>query len=423
MEQFWLKVGSVFYNFFSQLLPAIFRFAALWNPKAQKWVEGRKNIFQDLERKRGEFPGKLVWFHCASLGEFEQARPVIEDFRKAKPDWVVLLSFFSPSGYEVRKKYNEADIITYLPADTAENANQWLNILKPNLVMFVKYEFWPHYLNQVRERDIPAICFSAIFRPKQFFFKPYGALGRKTLASFQHIFTQDHASATLLQNAGINNVSVAGDTRFDRVWDISQKPMKLPIIEIFKGHKELLVAGSAWPEDINLIFQALGKDPTAWPFKIAVAPHEINEEHLNQLLAYKTFQPVLYTKATTEELQNANLLIIDTIGILSSVYAKADYAYVGGALGPGLHNVLEPAVFGLPVSFGNKNFQKFREARELLASGGAFATDEPMELKDYFLKIISPKNKKAAGEASREYCLANQGAKIKVLALALKWSN
>jgi len=336
-------------------------------------------------------PKSVAWFHCASLGEFEQGRPVIEKFRETFPACKILLTFFSPSGYEVRKDYVGADFICYLPADTPSNAKEFIEKINPSIAFFVKYEFWHNYLGILHEKQIPVISFSAIFRPNQIFFKWYGGFYRNILTNFNHIFVQNQSSSALLQNINIQHVTIGGDTRFDRVKQIEDARKTLPIIEQFKDEKPLLIIGSCWQEDFAVIVPFLNnftKD-----LKVIIAPHEIHGSEIESWRKALIGSSIRYseidmnTSFTNPQLLNSNTLFIDNIGMLSSLYQYADFAWIGGSYGKGLHNILEAATFGLPIFFGNKNYQKFQEAVDLEKLKGAKAMKDSVEFSVEFQEL------------------------------------
>ena len=328
---------------------------------------------------------KYIWFHAASLGEFEQGRPLIEKIKKEYPNYKILLTFFSPSGYEVRKNYEQADIVTYLPIDTVANAQRFLRIVRPVMAFFIKYEFWYNYLHILRHRNIPVYSVSSIFRPNQIFFRPYGRQYAAVLKCFSHFFVQNDLSKSLLAKIGINNVTVVGDTRFDRVLQIKDNSKKLPLVDKFIGNQDVklangvtnslhrvFVAGSSWLPDEE-IFIKYFNEHNDW--KLIIAPHIIADTHLRQILQLlKGKKVVLYTEATETNVADADVLVINCFGLLSSIYHYGDVAYVGGGFGAGIHNVLEAAVWGIPVVFGPNN-KRFAEAQGLLASGGGFEID------------------------------------------------
>jgi len=370
--------------------------------------KGQHQAFALLKEKI-EPDTRYVWFHAASLGEFEQGRPVIEQLKREKPETKILLTFFSPSGYEIRKNYAGADIVSYLPLDVPGNAWYFVNLVKPSKAIFIKYEFWPNYLLALQAENIPVVSISAIFRPEQVFFKDYGKWYKKLLLTFQHIFVQDKFSKELLQAHGINNVTVAGDTRFDRVYDLYQQAKQLPLIEEFvKGAEKVIVAGSTWPKDEELLVQYLRLHPDV---KLIMAPHEVHNSHIAEISKLLDGKFVRYSDATAENVKSTNCLVVDIIGILSSIYRYANVTYIGGGFGVGIHNTLEAAVYGLPVVFGT-NYQKFREARELIAVGGAFSISNYVTLEAQF-DLLQKDN--SAGKIAGEYVKSNTGATEMIL--------
>ncbi|WP_317132976.1 3-deoxy-D-manno-octulosonic acid transferase [Mucilaginibacter rubeus] len=381
------------YNIGIKLYSLFIRFAALFNNKAKLWVSGRKNpVFVRIESS--------IWFHFASLGEFEQGRPILEAMRNLHPDKKVVVTFFSPSGYEIRKNTPLANYVYYLPLDTPRNAKRFIDAINPETIIFTKYEYWFHFFNEARKRDIPLYIVSGIFRPGQVYFKWYGGFNRRILGLVSYFFLQDDASEQLLQGIGITNTSVSGDTRFDRVWANAQNPKVLPLIEEFKNGYKLFIAGSTWPQDEALLAKLASQYPD---WKFIFAPHEIPEEKINNLIDLLpegkaiTFSQLkteaeglqsgdfIYQALTSNNLQS---LVIDNIGMLSSLYAYADIAYIGGGFGVGIHNTLEAAAFGLPVIFG-PNYQKFNEARELIAIKAGFSISNETELKEIVDRLIS----------------------------------
>lgn len=400
------------YNIFLLLFRAGVRVAALFTPKARLWVNGRKNIYSRLERdfRAGS---KNIWFHCASLGEFEQGRPVLEKIKSVYPAYRIIVTFFSPSGFEVRKKYEKADHIFYLPLDSPRNAKRFLDIVNPSLVVFVKYEFWHYYFKNIRERKIPFLLVSAVFRNNQIFFKWYGSLYRKMLDSFTHLFVQDTHSKSLLKTLGIEkNVTVAGDTRFDRVAEIAGKFETLPLIEKFCHGKNVMVAGSTWPGDEKILSEFFGviQDPL---LKLIIAPHELGSDHLEQLTTMFP-RAIFYSDPASHDplvLADYPVLIIDSIGLLSRLYRYAHTAYIGGGFTrDGIHNILEAAVYGKPVVFGPV-YKKYREAIELIEAGGATSVASASDLRSVvnsFLENASIYSIQC--EASRKYVQQNEGA-------------
>ena len=383
------------------------RLAAPFNAKAKKWVEGRKNWQQNLQ-KQVDDSAQYAWFHCASLGEFEQGRPVIEAFRLQFPSWKILLTFYSPSGFEVRKNYQGADIVCYLPPDSEKNAQAFLKIVDPKLAVFVKYEFWFHYLNQLHRQKIPTCLISAIFREEQHFFKWYGDFSRKMLGLFNHLFVQDNSSEKLLKQHGIEAVTVCGDTRFDRVAQVARMAEPVPEVAQFCKGSKVLVVGSSWPKDEAILSEVW---KSAGFSKMIIAPHEVHEKHIEEILnRFENEKVVRFSGGFHEEWSSANILVVDTIGLLGRIYRYGGVAYIGGGFGSGIHNILEAATFGLPVVFG-PNYQRFREAVELIEIGGARSVDSSTALKEAF-EILQPTT---AGKTAAAYVQTNTGATEKIL--------
>ncbi len=355
----------------------------------------------------------IVWVHCASLGEFEQARTFIEKFKTEFPNYKILLTFFSPSGFEVRKNYDKADYIFYLPWDTRENAERFVHIVNPKIALFIKYEFWRNYIQALDSQNIPILSVSSIFRKDQIFFKSYGFIFRSTLKRIDHFFVQNDLSKKLLQTIGINNVTISGDTRFDRVNQIVSQSHDIPIVEQFKGSDNVFVVGSCWPEDLALlaphINNSIGK------LKFIIAPHEIKESFIEEIKNATKAKSILYSEANDKS-GEYDILIIDNIGMLSSLYRYGEYAYIGGGLGKGLHNTLEAACYGIPIFFGDKNYTKFQEAKDLIMRGGAFEVGDYAALKNKFESMINrPENYLLACEVTKAYVEENLGATDKVI--------
>mgnify|MGYP000959018595 CR=1 FL=1 len=399
--RFLYNIGIGFYQI-------VIFFASFFNEKAKKLRIGQSEALKILKNKI-EPDTCYVWFHAASLGEFEQGRPVIEELKKMNPGIKILLTFFSPSGYEIRKNYAGADIVSYLPFDNAVSAKKFVQLVKPSKAIFIKYEFWPNYFIALKAAGVPAYSISAIFRPEQVFFKWYGQWYKKLLQNIQHIFVQDNASMMLLKKHGIERVTVAGDTRFDRVADLAAQAKKIPLVEAFvNGSKKVIVAGSSWPKDEELLVRYLKAHPDV---KMILVPHEIHETHISGISKLIDGNFVRYTEATTENILNYNCLVVDTIGLLSSIYQYAHLAYIGGGFGVGIHNTLEAAVWNIPVVFG-PNYQKFREARELIATGAAGSIMNYEQLEAEFEKML---NNTKAGNLAGEYVKNNTGATLLIL--------
>lgn len=375
---------------------------SFFNEKARKLRLGQHAAFKLLE-KEIEQNTHYIWFHAASLGEFEQGRPVMELLKCELPETKILLTFFSPSGYEIRKNYVGADIVLYLPLDTPSNAKRFVNLVKPSKAVFIKYEFWPNYILALQSAKIPVYSISSIFRPNQLFFKWYGGWYKNLLSTFNHIFVQDNVSFDLLKKNGISNASVCGDTRFDRVYDLYSQSKQLPLIEAFCDGKKVLVAGSTWGKDEALLAQYIKLHPD---IKLILVPHEIHSAHITSISKLLDGQFVRYSDASSDNLKTASCLVVDVIGILSSIYRYANVAYIGGGFGVGIHNTLEAAVYGVPVVFG-PNYLKFREARELIAVGGAFSISNYFILEAQIDRLFKDTE---AGKIAGNYVKQNTGA-------------
>ena len=400
------------YTFIIYIYILLVRLAALFGyRKAKQMLEGHKETFRLLKEKVK--PGtKYVWFHASSLGEFEQGRPMIEKLRAEYPEYRVILTFFSPSGYNTAKNYQQADVVCYLPFDTKRNVRKFFAIFRPEIAFFIKYEFWLNFLLGLKKLSVPVYSVSSIFRKEQAFFKPWGGRYRLALHCFDRIFVQNEKSKELLKTIKVENVSVVGDTRFDRVAKILKQARQLPLVEAFvEGDRKVFVVGSSWGND-EAIYMPYFNEHKDW--KLIIASHEVNEERIKAITTQYKGVCVRYTKATMEEVKAADCLIVDCFGLLSSIYRYGDIAYVGGGFGVGIHNVLEAAVYGLPVFFGPNN-AKFQEAQCLKACGGGieiastFAFGEKM---DFFTS--NPEAEKAAGEAAGKYVSGNAGASQKI---------
>jgi len=404
----------VFYVFGIKCFYLLMLVASLFNPKAKLWIDGRKNLLNKLKNDISS-KDKVAWFHCASLGEFEQGRPVIEAFRKQYKDYKIALTFFSPSGYEIRKNYDQVDYVYYLPLDTPKNAKQFLDIINPTIVFFVKYEFWQCYINEVGRRNTPLYLVSGIFRKDQRFFKWYGGRARKILRNFTYFFVQNKESHNLLKSIKLENSKVSGDTRFDRVNDIAQNAKELPLIEKFIDGKIILLGGSTWRPDEEIIINYFNENVN--DFKLIIAPHEIYSENINRIL--KTFKRDLkvlkYSDANENNVSGMDVLIIDNIGLLSSLYKYANIAYIGGGFGKGIHNTLEAATFGIPVIFG-PNYENFQEAVDLIKLEGAYSISNYDELNKLLASLLENKiSISAAGDISAKYVSNKKGATSKIL--------
>lgn len=406
--------------------------AAPFLEKASLFKEGRKNWKTELQTKFEKIKQPVAWFHCASLGEFEQGRPLIEAFKEHYPNYKILLTFFSPSGYEIRKNYDKADVIMYLPLDTQKNAEFFIETTKPKVVFFIKYEFWHHFIEGTYKRKIPLFSVSTIFREDQHFFKGKNKnnFSVKMLERFTYFFVQNQRSKDLLNSINIEKVSITGDTRFDRVATIVSQRKELPIVEKFVGQNKLLVVGSSWQEDIEVLAPAfknlrenVDKIEEQNKIKITIASHNITASDLQKVekafdyLKIERYSKVnLNDKQSIERLQQADLLIIDNIGLLSSIYSYGDVAYIGGAFGKGLHNILEAATFGMPIIFGNRNYQKFQEAIDLLERKGAFSVSNEKELEKLLKNLFKDEYfREQINEITREYVIENTGATKQIM--------
>ncbi|MBY0244016.1 MAG: 3-deoxy-D-manno-octulosonic acid transferase [Sphingobacteriaceae bacterium] len=381
-----------------QLIVYLFSF---FNQKAKFFIDGRKNIFIHIAEKINPNE-KHIWFHFASLGEFEQGRPVLEKIKEKHPSKKFIITFFSPSGYEIRKNYSLAEGIFYLPLDTSKNAEKFIQAINPEIVIFTKYEFWHHYFKVLNTKNIPLYIISAIFRPNQIFFKKHGNFQRNILKNVTHFFVQNTESLELLQKINFKNCSLSGDTRFDRVAENAEKPKIFPLINSFCKNSPTLIAGSTWLEDEQILTTLRAENPN---WKFIIAPHEINESHLQKI---ENLFPnsIRYSLLTGENIDFPQTLIIDNIGILSSVYQYGKIAYIGGGFGAGIHNTLEAAAFGLPIIFGPK-YTKFQEAKDLIQIGGAKSINTSLQLIEAFNAF--KKNEKS-GEIAKKYVFNNKGA-------------
>ncbi len=397
---------SIFYNAGIRGYQLAVRLAAPFNEKAALWVKGRKNIRKQIAQiqRKGE---RLVWFHAASLGEFEQGRPVMEALKAAEPSTRILLTFFSPSGYEIRKNYAGADYILYLPSDTPGNARFFVEQLKPDAAVFIKYEFWYNYLHELYKNHIPVYLISAIFRPGQPFFKSWGTLHRRMLGFFNRLFVQDEESVQLLDSIGIRNAQRTGDTRFDRVKQIAGAAKEIEKVKLFCNGLPAVVCGSTWPPDEDILLDYINNDNSA--YKWIITPHEIGESHIKAILEKCKKKVVRYTDKNAS-LADYEVLIVDYIGLLSSIYRYGQISYIGGGFGVGIHNTLEAAVYGIPVIFGPK-YQKFKEAVSLIREGGAFSISNGEQLREVLNSLIqTPAIAETAGQKALNYVDSQLGA-------------
>jgi len=387
--------------------------ASLFNEKAREFIRGRKGLFSHLEENTAGWD-QTVWFHCASLGEFEQGRPLIEEMKARDPGLKILLTFFSPSGYRIRKDYSHADYVTYLPVDTPSNARRLVELLQPEKVFFIKYEYWYFLLRELHGQDIPVFLVSAIFRKEQVFFRWYGGWFRKMLHDYRQIFVQDDASRQLLLQYGITHVAVSGDTRFDRVRKISRNATTLPLIEKFRGDELLVIGGSTWPGDEELLIRYYKE--SGHSFKMILAPHEVYEQNIQRLsAAFDTREVVIWSGAHVENIPQARVLIIDVVGLLSALYGYGNLAFIGGGFGKGIHNILEAATHGLPVIFG-PNHQKFKEALDLKSREAAFSVSNFSEFRELMDSLFADRRQiRTSGKTARFYVEENAGATTRIL--------
>lgn len=382
------------------------RLASLTNRKARLMIKGHRKTWRTL-RDHAKERQHYVWFHAASLGEFEQGRPLMERLRREHPEKRILLTFFSPSGYEVRKDYAGADLVCYLPFDTPLNARRFVRLVQPEKAFFIKYEFWHHYIDELHRAGVPVYSVSSIFRNDQIFFRPYGRGYAHVLHHFNHFFVQNEASRRLLNSLGVTQVSVTGDTRFDRVIDIRNQAKSLPLAATLTGDSRTIVAGSTWPPDEEILIPYFNRHPE---LKLIIAPHEVNEERLRSIEQRLKRPALRYSQATPESSAQADCLIIDGYGLLSSLYRYATLAYVGGGFGVGIHNVPEAAVYGVPVFFGPNN-QRFREARDLINEGGSFEVTSADDFQAQADRLLADERALAkSGQAAGDYIRRNSGA-------------
>jgi 3-deoxy-D-manno-octulosonic-acid transferase len=403
MLQFLYQLSLFFYRIGAGVISLI-------NPKAKLFIKGRRNILKRITTSLNDNTSPIAWFHCASLGEFEQGRPIIERFKSDFPTYKVFLTFFSPSGYEVRKNYEHADYIFYLPWDSKKNARKLIQIVKPSVAIFVKYEFWNFYLSELKKQSIPLLSVSSIFRPNQIYFKPFGRFNLSILKKVTHFFVQNRSSKLLLEKHGVNNVSIAGDTRFDRVSEIVKFKKELPLVAKFKDQKKIMVIGSCWPEDLEVILPFIN----GYDMRFIVAPHEIGNSCIKRIQKESMKETILYSNLDAIK-GTEDVLLVDNVGLLSSLYAYGEYAYIGGAFGAGLHNILEAATYGIPIFFGNKNFQKFNEATDLIDLGGAVAITSYTDLMSQFNVFKEDTALQIAGQVNKDYVKDNTGATDKII--------
>ena len=401
------------YNLLLLFASQIVKLLALFSPKIKLFVDGRKIVFETLESKISA-SDKTIWFHAASLGEFEQGLPVMEKIKKEFPNHKIVVTFFSPSGYEVRKNNSIADACVYLPLDTKSNAQKFLKLVHPDLVFFIKYEYWPNYLNELNKLNINTYLISGIFRENQAFFKWYGGFYRNTLKTFDYFFVQNENSKKLLQSHGFNNVKISGDTRFDRVVSILERDNSLDFMDHFKNNTITIVIGSSWPKDESLLVNFINQ--TNEKIKFIIAPHNIKGNQIQELQNSITKKTVLFSEKENTDLSNYDLLIVDTIGILTKIYSYADIAYVGGGFGnPGVHNILEPATFGIPIVVG-PNYNHFAEATALVHQEGCISINTQTELNETLNNLISNEDiRHEKGHICETFVQMNKGATSRIL--------
>ena len=393
---------NIIYNLFISLYGTALTIASSFNPKAKSWKNGRKGWKNKMKQAISP-EDKIIWMHCSSLGEFEQGRPVMEKIKSEFPDHKFAVSFFSPSGYEIRKNYEGADYIFYLPLDTPKNAKRLVKLLHPECLILVKYEYWYNLLNRLFKKEIPVIVISAVIKEDNLFFRPIGSWFRKRIATINHFFVQDDDSKNLLESIGIEQATVSGDTRFDRVKEILASEPQLKFVEKFKGNSKLIVAGSTWPDDDEILVSFINeKLPDDW--KVIFAPHNIHEKEIKSLVEKIQKKTAIYTQSDENQIENAQILIVNTIGVLTQIYAYSDISYVGGGFTKtGVHNTLEPAVFGVPVIFG-PNYENYFEAIDLLETEGAVRFIDQYDFDTKMSELIENKTeRKRRGKAASNY--------------------
>ncbi len=405
----------IFYILGMHILYVLIAVASIFNSKARFWIKGRKGLLKKIDKKINKNEN-IAWFHCASLGEFEQGRPVIEKFKEKYPEYKILLTFYSPSGFEIRKNYEKADYIYYLPIDTPRNAKVFVKTVNPKIVFFIKYEFWYYFLKEINKNQIPLYLVSGIFRKDQYFFKSYTRRPKKMLRFFTHFFVQNNLSKELMNSIGFNNVTISGDTRFDRVNEISKQTKSLELIEKFRSGALTLIAGSTWKPDEEILIKYLNE--TSFKVKFIIAPHEIHSENMRRIEnSFKDeFNVLRYSAANENNIEQANILIIDSIGLLSSLYKYGDLAFIGGGFGKGIHNTLEAATFGLPILFG-PNYLKFQEAIDLIEIKAAFSINSYNSLYEKLNNLLANSKLNEIGKKASEYVKDKCGATDKILSV------
>ncbi len=405
---------NLLYNIAIQLTSVVLKLLSFFNTKLKLGVNGRATTFTKLNQLLHK-KSKTLWFHCASLGEYEQGLPIFTELRKDYPNHIIILSFFSPSGYEIRKNAPFADLVVYLPLDTKQNTKRFISLVNPELTVFVKYEIWPNYLNELKNKNLRAILISAVFRKDQSFFKWYGSQTREALFAFEHIFTQNETSKKLLESINYKNVTISGDTRFDRVSNQLNIDNNLEFIKAFKNNKLCIVIGSSWPEDESLIIKFIN-NYSGTPVKFIIAPHNIKPKQIENIQSGLIKPTILFSKKEKQDLKQYDVFVLDTIGLLSKTYSYADIAYIGGAMGnTGLHNILEPAVFGIPIIIG-KNYQKFPEAFDMIKNKGVKSISNFEELSIVLNSLISDTDLRlTTGKQNEDFIKKNKGAVIQIM--------
>ncbi len=401
------------YNFSIYSSAVIIWLSTFFSKKLKLFFKGRKDVFKILATSI-KAEDKIIWFHCASLGEFEQGVPLMETFKEKYPNFKLVVTFFSPSGYEIKKNSPIADVIVYLPLDTPKNAKKFIQLTHPSLAIFIKYEFWPNYLFQLKKKSIKTVLVSGLFRDNQLFFKPYGGFMRKALDSFTHFFVQDVTSEELLKQIDFNNVTISGDTRFDRVANQLQQNNSLDFVDEFKQNSLCIVCGSTWTEDEKVLIDYINS--ASDNVKFILAPHKIEASKIASFRKNIQKEVVLFSEKENKELSKFSVLIVDTIGLLTKIYSYADIAYVGGAMGKtGLHNILEPITFGVPIVIG-KNFEKFPEAKTLLKLNGLFTVSNTTECSQILSRLADNEEfRNHTGMIAEQYAISNIGATQKVV--------
>ena len=398
---------NTLYNFGIKAYRAAVRLASVKNRKARLMLQGQARTF-DVLRERLSPAGGCIWIHASSLGEFEQGRPLIEMIRQRQPDARILLTFFSPSGYEVRKGYDQVDAVCYLPFDLTGNVRRFLDLVKPSMAIFVKYEFWGNYLNELKHRGVPTYIISSIFRPGQLFFRPWGGMFRKMLHCFDLLFVQNEQSRELLASIGVDHVLVAGDTRFDRVAHVRERARQFPTIDRFVENAPFtLVVGSSWEPDEDIVLPYFNAHPG---MKLIIAPHEFDRDRLLAIMSRIERRTALFSQARADQMADTHCLVIDSFGLLSSLYRYGQAAYVGGGFGAGIHNINEAAVYGIPVIFG-PHYEKFQEARDLVAAQGAFSIQTAQQFTEQLDRLVAdPDHLHRTGNIASNYIQSHLGA-------------